>query len=160
MSDDKCKGTNNQGQSCRAAAGESGYCYFHANPGAAAQVGRMGGRQNRHVIEGHATPLPPLNSISGIQGAVDQTIEDLRMRRLPPGRLPFLPACLVFSYAPSGRTTWRRDSRNWRKQSMRITRPSRRTRLVKAKVSPTASVIASIPRRPNKLRHKMRLHAA
>ncbi len=71
------------GQPCRAAAGERDYCHFHANPGVAAQVGRMGGRQNRHVVEGHATPLPPLKSISGVQGGVEQTIADLRARRLP-----------------------------------------------------------------------------
>ena len=86
MSDDirTCKATNKQGLPCRAAAGESDYCYFHANPGVAAQVGRMGGRQNRHVMESQATPLPPLNSISGVQGAVAQTIEDVRARRLHP----------------------------------------------------------------------------
>jgi len=85
MSDDirTCKATNKQGRPCRAAAGDRDYCYFHANPGMAAQVGRMGGRQNRHVIEGHVTPLPPLNSISGIQGGIAQTIEDLRTSRLP-----------------------------------------------------------------------------
>ena len=86
MSDDirRCKATNKQGQPCRAAAGESDYCYFHANPGVAAQVGRMGGRQNRHVVEGHATPLPPLDSISGVQGAIAQMIVDVHARRLPP----------------------------------------------------------------------------
>jgi hypothetical protein len=66
-----------------AAAGESGYCYFHANPGVAAQVGRLGGRQNRHFVEDNTTPLPPLNSISGVQSAIAQTITDVRSHRLP-----------------------------------------------------------------------------
>jgi hypothetical protein len=86
MSDDirTCKAANKQGLPCRAAAGESDYCYFHANPGVAAQVGHMGGRQNRHVVEGNATPLPALNSIASVQGALAQTIADVHARRLQP----------------------------------------------------------------------------
>src|SRR5712671_7779061 len=86
MSDDirTCKATNKQGRPCRAAAGDRDYCYFHANPGVAAQVGRMGGRQNRRVVEGHATPLPPLTSISGVQSAMAQMIADVLAYRLKP----------------------------------------------------------------------------
>ncbi len=80
---------------------ESGYCYFHANPGVAAQVGRRGGRQNRHVVE--AMPLPCRRSTAFPACRV-------RLRRrwqmcvradCPRGRLALLPPCLVFSCAPS-----------------------------------------------------------
>ncbi len=46
MSDDNncCSGKTKQGRPCRAAATESGYCYFHTNPDVAAELGRIGGR--------------------------------------------------------------------------------------------------------------------
>ena len=105
MSDDirRCKATNKQGQPCRAAAGENDYCYFHANPGVAAQLGRLGGRQNRHVVEGDATPLPALNSIASVQGALAQTIADVHARRLDPkraGGLATLFSVLLRTFGP------------------------------------------------------------
>jgi Family of unknown function (DUF5763) len=80
----RCKGTNKRGRPCRAAATDSGFCYLHTNPELAAQLGRAGGRKNRHAIEGVARPLPPLDSINGVTTAIGQMIVDVHERRLDP----------------------------------------------------------------------------
>ena len=65
-----CKANNKQGRPCKAAATASGYCHLHANPGKAAELGRSGGKRNRHVVDNEARPLPALNSISDLKDAV------------------------------------------------------------------------------------------
>jgi hypothetical protein len=55
----RCKGKTAAGKSCRAAATESGLCFFHSNPNKAAELGRIGGRKNRHP--GVPTGDPPLS---------------------------------------------------------------------------------------------------
>jgi hypothetical protein len=53
-----CKGRTKAGTPCRAAATEGGLCFFHANPNKASELGRIGGRKNRHAAaEGAAAPL-------------------------------------------------------------------------------------------------------
>jgi len=58
--DSRCTGLTKGGKSCRAAATDGGLCYFHANPKKAAELGRIGGRKNRHVSDEHLDPLPGL----------------------------------------------------------------------------------------------------
>jgi len=50
----------------------------------AAQLGRAGGRQNRHVVEGVTTPLSALDTSSGVMAAIAQVIIDVHAKRLPP----------------------------------------------------------------------------
>src|SRR5260370_42006553 len=82
--ENRCGGENKQGQPCRAAATESGYCYFHANPDVAAELGRVGGRKNRHVVDTDLRPLPPINTITGVKDALAQMIGDVYANRLHP----------------------------------------------------------------------------
>ena len=77
-----CKAKNKTGGPCRAAATDTGYCYIHSNPDRASELGRAGGRKNRHVNEGAARPLPPLDSIEGVKTAIGQMIVDVHERRL------------------------------------------------------------------------------
>jgi hypothetical protein len=77
-----CKAKNKTGGPCRAAATDIGYCYLHSNPDRASELGRAGGRKNRHVLEGAARPLPPLDSIEGVKTAIGQMIVDVHERRL------------------------------------------------------------------------------
>jgi len=44
-----CKGRTKTGRACRAAAGEGGLCFLHANPASARRLGQIGGRRNRRV---------------------------------------------------------------------------------------------------------------
>ena len=80
----RCKGTNKRGNPCKAAATSSGYCYLHSDPSRAAQLGREGGRRNRHFIEDTARPLPALDSITNIRNAVSSIIEDIYTGRVHP----------------------------------------------------------------------------
>src|SRR5438477_3278379 len=83
-SDGRCHGTNKQGQPCGARATVSGYCYMHTHPEKAAELGRAGGRQNRHAVDGLSTPLPALDSVPGVTAAIAQTIVDVHAKRLSP----------------------------------------------------------------------------
>lgn len=79
-----CKGTNRRGEPCKAAATHTGYCYLHSDPSRAAQLGREGGRRNRHFIDDSARPLPSLDSIAGIRQAISLILEDLYAGRVHP----------------------------------------------------------------------------
>ena len=82
--DGRCHGTNKQGQPCGARAMECGYCYLHAHPEMAAQLGRAGGKQNRHAVDGLSTPLPALDSVASVKAAIAHVIADVHAKRLPP----------------------------------------------------------------------------
>jgi hypothetical protein len=58
-----CRGKTKQGQPCPAAGTESGYCYLHTNPGLAAELGRLGGRKDRHVVDEVPRPLPAMDTL-------------------------------------------------------------------------------------------------
>jgi hypothetical protein len=83
-SDSRCHGTNKQGQPCGGRAMECGYCYLHAHPEMAAELGRAGGKQNRHAVDGLSTPLPALDSVANVKVAIAQVIADVHAKRLPP----------------------------------------------------------------------------
>ena len=44
-----CKAKTITGKACRAPAGAEGLCFFHADPGRARSLGRIGGRKNRRT---------------------------------------------------------------------------------------------------------------
>ena len=79
-----CRGNTKQGRPCRAAATESGYCFFHTSPGLAAELGRAGGRKNRHVIDETLPPLPAMDTVTGVRGALGLMIADVYGNRLDP----------------------------------------------------------------------------
>ena len=82
--DGRCHGTNKQGEPCGARAMECGYCYLHAHPEMAAELGRVGGKQNRHAVDGLSTPLPALDSVASVKAAIAHVIADVHAKRLPP----------------------------------------------------------------------------
>src|SRR5438045_9779629 len=82
--DGRCHGMNKQGQPCGARAMECGYCYLHAHPEMAAELGRAGGKQNRHAVDGLSTPLPALDSVANVKVAIGQVIADVHAKRIPP----------------------------------------------------------------------------
>ena len=96
MSDDNncCSGKTKHGKPCRAAAMESGLCYLHTNPGRAAELGRIGGRKNRHVVPEVLRPLPAMNSNAGVRAAAEQMLADMYAGRLEPKKAAGLSALL------------------------------------------------------------------
>ena len=67
--DTRCKAIAKSGKRCRAAATETGLCFFHGNPNKAAELGSLGGKRNRRSSAWIADPLPRLDSA---QSAVDE----------------------------------------------------------------------------------------
>ena len=82
--DSRCRGRNKSGEACRAAPTEGGLCYFHANPDKAAELGRIGGRKNRHFDNSSADPFPKLDSAIAVRDAVAKLIADLHSGKLHP----------------------------------------------------------------------------
>ena len=79
-----CKARTKAGTACRAAAMEGGLCFFHANPSKASQLGRIGGRKNRHIPTEGADSLPTLDNALGVRNMVARLIDDVYSRRLNP----------------------------------------------------------------------------
>lgn len=79
-----CKGTTKGGESCRAAATAGGLCFFHANPAKAAELGRIGGRRNRHAANESFDPLPDLNTAAAVRETVARLIADVYAGKMNP----------------------------------------------------------------------------
>src|SRR6267378_1355604 len=75
--DSRCQSQAKSGKRCRAAATEGGLCFFHANPNKAAELGRIGGRKNRHSAAETVDPLPKLETAVAVRDAVAQLIADV-----------------------------------------------------------------------------------
>ena len=54
----QCNGLTKRGTPCTALAMEGGLCYFHANPDKAAELGRIGGRRKKRVIDSDTDDQP------------------------------------------------------------------------------------------------------
>jgi general stress protein YciG len=80
----RCKGRTKAGQPCGAAATAGGLCFFHANPNKASELGRKGGRRNRHFSAESAAPLPKMSTATAVRDAVAQLIDDVHTGKLDP----------------------------------------------------------------------------
>jgi len=78
------KGKNKKGKPCGAAATAGGLCFFHANPDKASELGRIGGRRNRHVSAEKADPLPSLDSALAVRKAIARLVDDVYSGKLQP----------------------------------------------------------------------------
>jgi hypothetical protein len=79
----RCKALTKAGKSCRAAATDGGLCYFHGNPEKAVELGRIGGRGNRHATA-DASSLPPLETTAAVRKVLAQLVDDVYVGRLHP----------------------------------------------------------------------------
>jgi hypothetical protein len=79
-----CKALAKNGKPCRAAATASGLCFFHGNPDKASELGRIGGRENRHSVVEASDPLPALNNASAVRDALARLITDLHEGKIHP----------------------------------------------------------------------------
>jgi len=83
-SNGRCGAVTKAGNPCTAPASAAGLCYFHANPGAAAEMGRKGGLKNRHVVPDDNVELPPLNTAEDVKLMLAKLAHDVRSRRVEP----------------------------------------------------------------------------
>jgi hypothetical protein len=80
----RCKAKTKDGKPCRAAATEGGLCFFHANPNKATELGRIGGRKNRHFVADGLDPLPKIETAREVQQTVARLIADVYAGKLHP----------------------------------------------------------------------------
>ena len=79
----RCKGRTKAGNPCRAAATAGGLCFFHANPNKASELGRIGGRSNRHAAGG-GDPLPALDNAVALRDTAGRLIVDVIAGKVHP----------------------------------------------------------------------------
>jgi Family of unknown function (DUF5763) len=90
----QCKALAKDGNPCRAAATEGGLCFFHSNPNKASELGRIGGRKNRHAPVVTLDSLPNLLTASAVRDAVAQLIGDVYSEKIDPKIVIALSALL------------------------------------------------------------------
>lgn len=90
----RCKGRNKAGKPCRAFATAGGLCFFHTHPDKASELGRIGGRKNRHIPVDLTIAHTRLNSATGLLDTGACLIEDViagkRHPRIASGLAPLL----------------------------------------------------------------------
>ncbi len=79
-----CKGRTKAGKPCAAAATGGGLCFFHANPNKASELGRIGGRSNRHAAAGGGDPLPTLDNAVALRDTAARLIADVIAGKVHP----------------------------------------------------------------------------
>jgi hypothetical protein len=82
--DHRCKGKTKSGKLCQAAATAGGLCFFHANPDKASELGRIGGRSNRHAAGENGGPLPTLDNAIAVRDTVARLIADVYAGKINP----------------------------------------------------------------------------
>jgi hypothetical protein len=80
----RCKSRTKAGKPCGAAATAGGLCFFHANPNKAAELGRIGGRNNRHAAAGGGDPLPTLDNAVALRDTAARLIADVIAGKVHP----------------------------------------------------------------------------
>ena len=80
----QCKATMSSGERCKAKPHKDGLCFFHSDPKKAAELGRKGGRRNRHTYE---TPLQHVSapeSAGDVKRMLAEAMADIRAGRMDP----------------------------------------------------------------------------
>ena len=96
---EKCSGKTKQGSDCRAAAVVgTQFCALHGDPGRAAELGRMGGRKNRHYVDVDEVKFAPPSTPEDIRNMLSQAMADVHARKLHPriaSTLTYMAAALL-----------------------------------------------------------------
>lgn len=83
-SNSRCQAKTKEGRPCRAAATEGGLCFFHASPRKAVELGRIGGRKNRHFDADEIESLPKVETARELMETVARLITDVHAGKLHP----------------------------------------------------------------------------
>jgi len=127
--DTRCKGVNKQGRPCRAAATASGLCFFHANPGKASELGRIGGRRNRHVMADNVDPLPVVVNEFSVRDIVARLVADVDADKIHPKKATSLTRLLnlqlrAFSALDQAQKLFVQRPYNWRRTEKKSETPT------------------------------------
>jgi hypothetical protein len=75
----RCKGRTKVGKKCTAPAVEGGFCYFHAHPDKLSELGRQGGKKNRHGSDADEELQPKaLRATGDVVTLLEETINRVR----------------------------------------------------------------------------------
>lgn len=110
----RCKGLTKVGKPCRAASTAGGLCFFHANPNKASELGRKGGRGNRHAGAPGMDPLPRLDTAIAVHNALEQITAGVYSGQIKPQIASTLARLLVWYSARSRRSITSGDLQKWR----------------------------------------------
>jgi hypothetical protein len=82
---EKCSAKTKSGADCRApAVVGTNLCAFHSDPTRAAELGRMGGRKNRHYVETEEVTMAPPSTPQEVKVELAQAFADVRAGKLHP----------------------------------------------------------------------------
>jgi len=80
----QCKATRSSGEPCKAKPHKGGLCFFHFDPKKAAELGREGGRRNRHTSDEPMQPVAAPESAGDVKRMLAESMAEVRARRMDP----------------------------------------------------------------------------
>lgn len=80
----QCKATTSSGDRCKAKPHKNGLCFFHSDPKKAAELGRKGGRRNRHTYETPPQEVAVPESAGDVQRMLAESMAELRAGKMDP----------------------------------------------------------------------------
>ena len=80
----QCKATTSSGKRCKAKPHKDGLCFFHSDPKRAAELGRKGGRRNRHTYETPPQEVAVPESAGDVQRMLAESMAELRAGKMDP----------------------------------------------------------------------------
>src|SRR5271169_921694 len=80
----QCKAITLSGGRCKARPHKNGLCFFHSDPKRAAELGRKGGRRNRHTYDAPLQPVAFPESAGDVKRMLAETMADIRAERMDP----------------------------------------------------------------------------
>src|SRR5271157_1685654 len=80
----QCKATTSSGARYKAKPHKDGLCFFHSDPKKAAELGRKGGRRNRHTYETPPEHVAVPESAGDVKRMLAETMADIRAGRMDP----------------------------------------------------------------------------
>lgn len=82
---EKCSARTKLGNECRAAAVVgTPFCALHGDPERAAELGRMGGRKNRHYVDTEPVNITPPSTPEEVKNLLAQAMVDVLAKKLDP----------------------------------------------------------------------------
>jgi len=82
---EQCNAKTKSGNDCRAAVVVgANFCASHGDPNRAVEVGRIGGRRNRHYVETEEVTMAPPSTPEEVKAVLAKAMVDVRTRRLDP----------------------------------------------------------------------------
>jgi Family of unknown function (DUF5763)/Stress-induced bacterial acidophilic repeat motif len=79
----QCRATTSSGERCKAKPHKDNLCFFHSDPKKAAELGRKGGKANRHTFERQQEVAPP-ESVGDVKRMLAQAMANVLARKIDP----------------------------------------------------------------------------